>query len=298
MGTLSIKAKMALSYVGMLLMLLGIGLFGLSKVALLHGHFEEMARELLPVVANAGAMNTMSARLRIAESRLLVTHDEAERGRVVDIMNQRRSDLEKLIEKHKGFAADDDDRQRDAELVKQFAAYSKFMDEIVGLITAGRQAEGEQLFNSSSLKTYQALNKMFDAAVAHELETVNADAEDAGAVYGAATAWIWGSIGAGVLVTVLLAWLMARNVAAPLTAMTTAMGRLAEDDLSVAIPGVGRGDEIGAMAAAVAVFKDKMGLNRQLQAEAKQAELRAAEQRKQDMNRLADSFEQSVSGVV
>ena len=49
-----------------------------------------------------------------------------------------------------------------------------------------------------------------------------------------------------------------RNVTGPIEAMTRAMRRLAGRDMAVEIPGVGRRDEIGAMAAAVQVFKSSM----------------------------------------
>jgi len=40
--------------------------------------------------------------------------------------------------------------------------------------------------------------------------------------------------------------------------MTSTMRRLAERDVNVDIPGSGRGDEIGAMALAMQVFKDSV----------------------------------------
>ena len=52
-------------------------------------------------------------------------------------------------------------------------------------------------------------------------------------------------------------WATARGIAAPIARMTDAMRRLAGGDLSTEMPGVGRSDEIGGMAAAVQVFKDE-----------------------------------------
>ncbi len=51
-------------------------------------------------------------------------------------------------------------------------------------------------------------------------------------------------------------WLVARSIAIPIRQMTGAMGRLAENDTSIEVPGLGRIDEIGAMAAAVSVFRE------------------------------------------
>ena len=46
----------------------------------------------------------------------------------------------------------------------------------------------------------------------------------------------------------LLAWMIGRAVSRPLSAMTGAMGKLAEGDFDVVLPGLGRKDEIGDMA--------------------------------------------------
>jgi methyl-accepting chemotaxis protein len=67
------------------------------------------------------------------------------------------------------------------------------------------------------------------------------------------------SIVGGVLslvVSIGLAWLLTRGISSPIVRMTEAMKRLAGGDKAVEIPGVGRQDEIGAMAGAVQVFKD------------------------------------------
>ncbi|MCF1482377.1 methyl-accepting chemotaxis protein [Agrobacterium vitis] len=54
----------------------------------------------------------------------------------------------------------------------------------------------------------------------------------------------------------ILALVLSTLVVRPVVQMTTAMSKLAGGDVSAAIPGVQRGDEIGQMGAAVAVFRD------------------------------------------
>ena len=58
------------------------------------------------------------------------------------------------------------------------------------------------------------------------------------------------------VITIGLAVIIARGITGPLTAMTGAMGRLAEGELETDIPAIGRRDEIGEMAGAVQIFKD------------------------------------------
>ena len=59
------------------------------------------------------------------------------------------------------------------------------------------------------------------------------------------------------LLAVLVGWWLTRSIARPVTEMTAVMKNLADGDVTIAVPGVGRNDEIGRIAEAVQVFKDQ-----------------------------------------
>jgi len=107
-------------------------------------------------------------------------------------------------------------------------------------------------------------------------------------------------IGGGLLLLCVLSavgLLFARGITRPLWAMTEAMRRLAGGDHAVEVPARDRRDEVGAMAAAVQVFKDAMIQTDQLRAE--EAERRARqEQRTRKVDTLTARFDAEVSGVV
>jgi len=91
---------------------------------------------------------------------------------------------------------------------------------------------------------------------------------------------------------------LGRAVTRGIVEMTSAMGRLAQNDLAVEVPHLGRRDEIGEMASAVQVFKDNAIRVRQLEAEQKEAERAQAEQRRAEMIKLANGFEAAVGEIV
>ncbi len=84
----------------------------------------------------------------------------------------------------------------------------------------------------------------------------------------------------------------------PLRGLAGAMHKLAGGDLAIAIPGTGRRDEVGDMAAAVQVFKDNATEVQRLTAEQETAKVQAAAERAAAMNDLATRFERSVAAVV
>ncbi len=104
-----------------------------------------------------------------------------------------------------------------------------------------------------------------------------------------------------------IAWLIGNGIANPIGRITNAMKFLAEGDNKAEIPGIGRGDEIGAMADAVQVFKENAERTEQLeaeQAEQKQREEASnAEQRARDDKRaaerklVADAFSKAMTAI-
>ncbi|WP_162937703.1 methyl-accepting chemotaxis protein [Indioceanicola profundi] len=99
-----------------------------------------------------------------------------------------------------------------------------------------------------------------------------------------------------VLFVVLL--LVSRSVTRPIQGLTGAMRQLADGDLSTKVPATGRGDEVGAMAQSVLVFKQNMIKNREMEAAAKEAEERSRREQREAQLRMANEFEASVKGVV
>ncbi|BAI75326.1 methyl-accepting chemotaxis protein (plasmid) [Azospirillum sp. B510] len=107
-------------------------------------------------------------------------------------------------------------------------------------------------------------------------------------------------LGGGAMIVIALGAgiLLSRGIAVPIRAMTAVMGRLAAGDNGVTIEGQERGDEIGAMAKAVEVFKRNAIDNARMTAEQDALKAKAEADRKAAMAALAHSFEASVKGVV
>ncbi len=88
-------------------------------------------------------------------------------------------------------------------------------------------------------------------------------------------------------------------IARPMTRLNAAMGRMAAGALDVVIPGAERGDEIGDIAKTISVIRANAEQTARDEAETKVNQDRmVAKQRKADMTRLADDFENAVGEIV
>jgi len=122
----------------------------------------------------------------------------------------------------------------------------------------------------------------------------------AASVRGAAEAAFWVALAAGLALigfTMVLGFIIVRSITAPVAGMTGAMSRLAAGDATVEVPGVGRADEIGAMASAVQVFKDSMAKAEAMSA-AQRDEQSRKEKRQQAVEASIAAFEASVSAAL
>jgi methyl-accepting chemotaxis protein len=112
---------------------------------------------------------------------------------------------------------------------------------------------------------------------------------------------IW-ALGLAILVIAIIsggiAWLIGRSISRPLGQLGARMRALADGALDADIPGIERGDEVGAMAATVQIFKDNALRIRGLEKVEAETQQRAAAERRAAMENIADDFERSVKGIV
>ncbi|MGE5157796.1 MAG: methyl-accepting chemotaxis protein [Gemmatimonas sp.] len=110
---------------------------------------------------------------------------------------------------------------------------------------------------------------------------------------------IIGLAAGGFLLGGLLALLLGRGISRPMIAMCRAMRELAGGNFEVVLPGLGRRDELGDMAAAVEEFKLQAIAKAERDAAAHEEQNKAAgAARRAELIRFADQFESAVGAIV
>jgi methyl-accepting chemotaxis protein len=95
-----------------------------------------------------------------------------------------------------------------------------------------------------------------------------------------------------------IAWLIGRSISGPLNQLGARMQGLADGALDGEIPGIDRGDEVGAMASTVQIFKDNAIRIRGLEQAEAETQARVKAERRAAMENIASDFERSVTGIV
>jgi methyl-accepting chemotaxis protein len=180
-----------------------------------------------------------------------------------------KADIAKKLEKYQAdFSAWADGAQ---EIARDGAAMSKEFHEIEPVIVEVQQIV-ERLYN-------------------------DADSAEASA-RGSIKTWMLIALGLAVVFVSGVSFLIGRSISKALSAMVQAMTGLAGGDTTIAIPSLGRKDEVGEMATAVQVFKTNMIETERLRAEQSESEQRQAKQRNADMIKLAGDFESAVGEII
>jgi methyl-accepting chemotaxis protein len=107
-----------------------------------------------------------------------------------------------------------------------------------------------------------------------------------------------GALALAALMMCALSLLLGRAISQPISAMTSALTKLAGGDFNVVLPGLHRHDEIGEMAGAARIFKDNMIETERLRAEQLADQQAQSLQRRDERLRLASGFQDAVGSIV
>jgi len=95
-----------------------------------------------------------------------------------------------------------------------------------------------------------------------------------------------------------IAIFIGRSISKPVMKLNQSMQELADGNLDIEIGMNNRKDEVGDMAKTVLVFQENAKQVEKMKREREEAEIKAAKEKQESMNKMADSFEESVGEIV
>ena len=294
---LPLLAKLALP--AALVLVVALGLVGLAR-----GGLDAMGRTMSEIVDVRTNRAVSALRLENAVAEAAI----AQRSVIIEGSDEVRQALAKQhraaeeiagaqAERLVALAGADGERAQDEDLRARVADYLAFSSKVV---TNAQQGMTDVAFALSSEQDAGRRAKAavaIDARVQATLAELSAarDAAEAAATATKARLTLVAALGL-VLAFSALAAIAILGIARPLARTTRAMNALAAGDLSVAVAGTGRRDEIGALARALQVFKDSGAEMRRL-TEREGERTEAAARRAALVDGLARQFEAKVESL-
>jgi methyl-accepting chemotaxis protein len=294
---LSVKLRIAGSFALLLLMITLLGGFAIDAAGRIHQTTTEIDTVWLSSVRELGNLRYAVVRHRAIASRHAMTDKDDEKA---DIEQHLTKTLDELAAANRAYLPLITSPEEARLFQAADAAIAKYLDASAVYLTQSRAHETAEAMQSYA-QVVAPLGLAAEGEIGKVIALNDRGADDASAradrVYVDARDLVLAVIGAAIAFAGFAGWYLNRNVAKPVIDMTRAMAQLADHDLAVAIPAVGRQDEIGRMAGAVQVFRDNMIKADTLAAEQAAAQA-ARDQRTSLIESLTQQFDAEVNAVV
>jgi methyl-accepting chemotaxis protein len=293
---LKIRTKVMLAFGFMLLVTALLGGISIQRLSVVNESAVDMRDNWLPATRSLGdfAFHTMRVRQR-AGTAILETEAE-DRTREIKGVQASIADAEKAWGAYAPTVVTPEEKKIADAVKAGWDAHKELLKQLAQKLEAGQQEAATDFFTGELRKQFSdGFLKHLQADLEFQMVEGKKAADAGERAFHSAAWWIGGSLLLAILFAVLAGIAIVRSVARPIVATTTVMGKLAQHDLTVAVEGGERKDEIGEMARAVQVFKDSMIEGDRLAAEQK-AEQEKKALRQVEIERLIAVFESSVTG--
>ncbi|HUN50273.1 MAG TPA: MCP four helix bundle domain-containing protein, partial [Candidatus Sulfotelmatobacter sp.] len=278
LGRLTIGGKLGLGFAILTILALGLGFFALHGMSDMRTAEQLVNNDYLPSVGVVGRVGITLERYRVKQGYVVLNagtslqaESEAQRAKARDEFFATLADYKPLVDQ--GW-----ETANYAKIADDAATYRDSMDAPLDALLAKHDIAGARaLYMGSGLEKMEGLRAAVTAAIDYNNRTGHAASDASAATYGSTRTFTLAALAIVTLAALTTAFLLMRDIARPLVATRGAMDKMAAGDLLVAIPGAGRRDEIGAMAASLEAFRAGLTESERLAAETRTAtEARAA----------------------
>ncbi|MEI7607219.1 MAG: MCP four helix bundle domain-containing protein, partial [Rhodospirillaceae bacterium] len=184
------------------------------------------------------------------------------------------------------------------DFAPKYKAYERKRTVTLEAVTAGIRGERIDALLADAATSFDATRDALGKLIALQERVAEEEYTSASSLYDRLHSGGIALIAIAIATAALLSLLGFRTIAGRVKTMTAAMQELAKGNNAVAVPSVGQGDEIGAMADTVQVFKDNALAMERMRADQERQKLETEREKRETLQKLANQFESSVRGIV
>jgi methyl-accepting chemotaxis protein len=295
---ISIRLKVNLAFAAVLICTISLGLFSLQRLDAVNDSARVIKEHWLPGTRILGRMAQISERLRQNRAQLLLVATGAQRAQATTNMTEQVALYTKQRDLYQPLISPGEERRLADELDATWKTTLTVGDTVLDLLARGKHDDAVAVFMGDGSKAMNAFRRALQADVDLNVQKGAAVADNGAALGASAHRWITLVMGLVTLLSVAIGLAFVWGVSRPIGSMTAAMRRLADGDHSVEVNGSTRGDEIGAMAKAVTVFKQHAVERVRLEAEHQEQEQRALEEKQAALVGMAEKIEAETSAAL
>ena len=297
LNNLSIGRKVAFSFGLVVAIVIGLGLFAIQRLGGLEASAIVLRDNRLPSVQQLTRVAVLAERHRANLSSVVMAGTDSERAIAVAAADKTGQDLKGAWAAYAPQVDPGEEQKLAAAFNQSLDAYAAGSAAAMDLAKKGDRAGATALYGGDLLQRMAQVRATMQADFEYNARAGKAEGDDGAAAYASAVTWIVGALIVSTLLSILAGFAIIRSVSRPIATLTGAMRRLTERDMTTEIVGLGRKDEIGAMAGSVQMFKDNM-VKAEQAAATEQVERAAKERRTTRLEALVRTFEAKVAHLV
>jgi len=298
---ISIRTKITAVFALATLAFVALGALALVQMSGLNASSEAVRDDWLPSIDKVAALQDAVQEFRMKEAKLLMVYG-AHPEQVAGAEMAMKGAAMAVDEAFKAFEPLITPGTDDVALMKTFTTlWPKFRASAFRTMETAAKGDASaatDTFLNADFAAKKAVTDVLQKEIGFNRNGGREASEAISTQYAQRRAVFLGVLILGALMNAAMAAGLILGIVAPVGAATDALRRLAAGDLTVAVEGAARGDEIGAMARAVDVFKDRMAQTRELERQAETTRLQVEADRKTMLASLAESFDRSVNAIV
>jgi methyl-accepting chemotaxis protein len=295
-NNLRISTRLAAGFIAVLALTATVGIIGMSSASKLAEITTRFHDHPFTMVDNMGKARVAFRTLRMASRDLFLAENPQEIDQAAQEIDQAETAFVKSMEAAK--AAFLGDKVLFDESIASYASYKTALAEITAMVRSGNHAGALSLlrgraaeFAKANADKNQTISRIADKNADRFMESAEATSTEV-------TRLGIGLLVASVVIGGLASFFVARSITRPVNGVKNCMEALTQGNLTVEVPGIDRGDELGEMAKAVQVFKENLIRVKRLEADQADQKRRSEEERKMALRQMADAFESQVGSVV
>ncbi|CUW40677.1 Methyl-accepting chemotaxis protein [Magnetospirillum sp. XM-1] len=267
----NVAQKLLIAFGAVLLVVVGLSAFAINRMAAMNLAALDIAENWLPGLGAAREVDSLLAKQRATTFRHILTTDDKQMVEVERILEGQIRDFQTAKEHYARLLATPEERANYEAWVKVMADYDAMVAKVL-VLSRQNQNDAARDLVLSNLKLYTDSQMHAAKAVQINEDGAKQATRTAEALYSWSRTVLIGTVAVVLALVVAFGLMLRSSIATPVIAMTAAMNRLADKDMSVVIPAQGRTDEVGRMAAAMQTFKENMIRSDQLEAEQRAAQ--------------------------
>ena len=300
----SIRSKLLAGFALVLCGTVGLGLFAVQRLDGVNAAATDLRDNWLPATRALGDMGRFAEKMRVKQALQADATTAEDRSSLADTINNQSTLFEDSFRQYMATIDLDppdiivEERGLAETMRSTWNAYKVMSKKYQDLLDHGTHEQAVAFSFHEIAAGMDAFRQAINADLDFQIREGKRAGDRAATLGSSAHVLILVALGAMAMLCIGAGWSLIRGISTPIGEMTIAMRRLSDRDMSSEIPGIGRGDEIGAVAAAVLVFKENMIRVGKLAGEQEEMKIAASAARKTELNKTAQAFEAKVGGLI